>query len=191
MVNRDEILQSAVRATRLGDIEAFNAVVETLQAGLISMARGYFRNHEDAIEMTQEFFIHLYERLNRYHEKSSFRSWSYTVARNFFLKKSKRKKISTTALPDESLLSGPQNRTGQAILTEEETRQEVEIALNSLPEKYSLPLRLFYYEEFSYNELAEITGLPVGTVRTHLYQGKKRLKGLLGHCGPDWGKEYG
>ena len=191
MVNQEEILLSAARAVLMGDIDSYSVIVENLQTGLICLALGYFHNHEDALEMTQEFFLHLYERLKKFSGKASFKTWCYTVARNFFLKKAKQKKIATTSLPDEAVLQEPKNRDSHTLVSEEETRQEIEEALNTIPEKYSLPLRLFYFEEFSYTEMAGITGLPVGTIRTHLFQGKKRLKTKLSHLNLKWSDEHG
>lgn len=191
-MRRDETaLRSAVEAVRLGDLDSFSEIVDDLQPGLTALARGYCRNPEDVLELTQEFFLHLYKKLGKYRGEASFRTWSWSVARNFFRKQVRRRRLPAAELEDADRVADSRTRGAAGQLQDEETRREVEAALNALPDEYRLPLKLFYFEDFSYTEMATVTGLPVNTVKTRLFQGKRRLKEKLGHLGLDWGEEYG
>ena len=78
-----------------------------------------------------------------------------------------------------SRVAAPETNTPRALLEAGERRARVQTAIETLPDKYRLVVTLYYLQEQSYQEIAAVLGLPLGTVKTHLYRARERLKRTL------------
>jgi RNA polymerase sigma-70 factor (ECF subfamily) len=128
--------------------------------------------------MTQEVFVKIWKALPRYRGEASLGTWVFAIARNTCLSRRRREASRRAAS-----LEVAEVRAVAESLHAYEDRHSQELDMRDLlarvPEKYRRVLTLFYLEDRSYEQVAELLGLPLGTVKTHLRRGKKELGALL------------
>lgn len=127
----------------------------------------------DAEDLTQQTFLTAQSRWEQMRDESKAKSWLFTIARNAFLKELRTPAFQCTGLLDEFPDTRP---TADAVDFDGEQLQNV---LNDLPEEFRSPVILFYFEEFSYKEIAEHMKVPVGTVMSRLARAKAYLRQRL------------
>jgi RNA polymerase sigma-70 factor (ECF subfamily) len=128
----------------------------------------------DAEDLTQQTFLTAQRKLDQLREPKSAKNWLFAILRNVYLKDVRdRRRESFVSMECIAELG-----TGSDIefLPDQE---ELQSALDALPEEYRTPLILFYLEEFSYREIAEQMGTPIGTVMSRLSRGKTYLRRRL------------
>lgn len=132
------------------------------------------RNAHDAEDLVQETCLRAYKNFDRYQEGTNIRAWLHTIlyrARTDMLRRSGRT-VQATELPDEGpAVPPPQSSTGD--------RLDLGRALESLPEAFRLAVVLRDVEEFSYEEIASILDVPIGTVMSRIHRGRARLRAVL------------
>lgn len=185
--------QELVQKTLGGDKEAFSFLVQRYQRQIYSLTYRLTNDPEDAQDLAQEVFIHIYKVLGKYDQDRKFFSWMYKVASNVCynsLRKAKSEQAVSLDLDKVVEFAPLVNNNGtqpDEYYERRETQVLVQQAVSELPEKYRLPLVLRYLEDLSYREIAEYMDLPVTTIETRLYRGKallqKRLH-FLGEGGP-------
>ncbi len=126
----------------------------------------------DAEDLTQQTFLTAQRKLGQLREMSSARSWLCSILRNLYLKTRRRP---VTA----SLQAVPEPENDRPADPPEFDSEALQQALNELPEEFRTPLILFYFEEFSYREIAEQMQVPMGTVMSRLARGRDQLKTKL------------
>lgn len=128
----------------------------------------------DAEDLTQQTFLTAQTGLHQLREPEHAKAWMFTIMRNTYLKGRRRRKQNQII----SLESAPEPSE-----TEDEAAalrmEELQSVLDELPDEFKEPLILFYFQEFSYKEIAEILGVPLGTVMSRLARGKKHLRKRL------------
>jgi RNA polymerase sigma-70 factor (ECF subfamily) len=129
----------------------------------------------DAEDLTQETFCKAQLQLHQLREPSRAKAWLFTILRNAFLHRV-RTEQSHRQLPIEAIgnLAGPPPEPPAVVEPE-----ELQKALNDLPEPFRTPLILFYFEEFSYRDIADQMDLPIGTVMSRLARAKAHLRTRL------------
>lgn len=173
-----------IRLAQAGDEAALTELVTSQQNYVYSIAMGVFRNPEDAADATQDAFLHLFRVLPSYRGETRFTTWLYRVVMNLCYDELRRRKRRPAPTEDgeESLTQIPETATWadpEQDVSRTETQLRVRAALDQLEDPYRLPLILYYFEELKYREIAEITGLPLNTVKSHIYRGKARLAQIL------------
>lgn len=175
---RDEALENVVERCRSGDERAWEALVDATADDIFRMAVSFTRHRGEAEELTQEVFLKLWQNLNRYvADASSFRAWAYRVARNLFVdayRRSREQRKATWVDPEflESLPGGEDPHT-RAV-----RHQRLELAraaLERLPEELAQLIMLRDFADWSYEELAQELGLPLGTVKSRLNRARREL----------------
>ncbi|MGH7599503.1 MAG: RNA polymerase sigma factor [bacterium] len=142
----------------------------------------YLKNQEDCRDAVLEIFAGIVEDL-KYRDILDFKSWLYIVAKNHCLMKvrqnASRKAVSQKSDGMEDLAD--ENAEGKILdqIDEELLMEEIATALNQLDEAQRTCLILFYFEEKSYHEIAQITKLDLKQVKSHLQNGKRNLKKIL------------
>jgi RNA polymerase sigma-70 factor (ECF subfamily) len=128
----------------------------------------------DAEDLTQQTFLTAQTSLHQLREPEHAKSWMFTIMRNTYLNTRRRRKqtevISLESAPE------PSETTDEAAQLRME---ELQAILDELPDEFREPLILFYFQEFSYKEIADILEVPLGTVMSRLARGKKHLRKLL------------
>jgi RNA polymerase sigma-70 factor (ECF subfamily) len=152
-------------------------LVERHYAELFRYAYRLSGQAADAEDLTQQAFLTAQKKLDQVRDLSHARSWLFTITRNAYLKSVR----SLPAAPHVSLdiVGEPEDPAAGEMPVDSEQLQGV---LNELPEEFRTPIILFYFEEFSYKEIADQLDVPIGTVMSRLSRGKaflrRRLTGL-------------
>jgi len=172
--------EELIQKVREEDRELYGEVIRRYQTKLRHYLRKFFRDPDELEDALQEIFIRAYRNLYDFNINRRFAPWIYRVAHNEAInqikKKSSRYAISLEEheidVLDKSLSVGEQMDAGKV-------SQQLGEALSQLKDKYREPLILHYFEDRSYEEIADIMRLPVGTVGTLLSRGKQRLKEII------------
>jgi len=160
------------------DAEAFAQLVAEQQDYVYTLARRMLRDPEEAADLTQEVFWHVWNGLPHFRGEARFRTWLYRIVVNHALNRLRtlRREQYTSSLEADEVERLPDLSPE---LPDEAWRQERKTLIwanvERLPTKYRLVLNLFYQQEMSCSEIAETLGLPVATVKTHLHRARHAL----------------
>jgi RNA polymerase sigma-70 factor (ECF subfamily) len=156
---------------------AFTMLLERYQNKVVRLAYSILGNRTLAEEAAQEAFVKVWKALPRYDGTAALSTWLYAIARNTCLDELRRNALRREMPLEEVGLSG-----GAA---PPDGKLDAARVLARLPEMYRRVLALFYLEGRSYDEVAEMLGLPLGTVKSHLYRAKAAAAALIvGRRGP-------
>jgi len=169
-----------------GDQDAYTVLVERHSDLVYAIVSRIVLNEADADDVAQEAFVRAYHALPRFRGDSKFSSWLYRIAVNRSLTHLKRKKRRAAALDPttgaraevEASLEASREGPDEAVLREER-RAMVRKAVSGLPPRYRAVVTLFYLEERNYKEVAEILGIPMGTLKKHLHRARALLRDAL------------
>lgn len=154
----------------------FNELVETHYRGLFQFALSLARSEADAADLTQETFLRWAQKGSQLRDATKVKSWLYTTLYRQFLGRQRH----VTRFPHDEI-SDAENRL--PVVEPEAIRalesQDVMAALAEIDEVFRTPLMLFYLEDHSYQEIAEILDVPPGTVMSRLWRGKEQLRAKL------------
>lgn len=175
MIQNEKTDETLVKETLQGFLSSYELLVKKYQQPILRHARRYFQNQDDAEDAVQETFIRAFKNLHQFNQKKLFKPWLYQIATNYCLDElRKNKKI--TKLPEEII---SEEKPVVERIIEEEEKNILQKAVDNLPEKYKLPIKGFYFDNHSYENLARILELPLNTLRTRLSRGKKLLEHAL------------
>jgi RNA polymerase sigma-70 factor (ECF subfamily) len=150
--------------------QAFELVLKHYQTKVFHLALSMLQNREHAEDASQEIFIRIWRALPAYRGQSSVSTWIFSIARNACLTALKRSSARRTVSLDE-----PGLRTAVERLPAERPSPDLASLIAELPEKQRQVVALFYMEEKSYEEVARLLDMPMGTVKTHLFRARKEL----------------
>ncbi len=174
-----------VHAVRSGDLTAFNVLVERYQHAVYAVALRLLRDRFLAEDITQDAFLRAYTALDSY-RGGSFRAWLLRIAHNRALdtlRSLQRRPTSSLDLAGADVHAEWSGEPAPASPAEHaargELRRRIEAALATLPDDQRATVILFDIEGFSYEEIATITGVSLGTVKSRLSRGRARLRALL------------
>jgi RNA polymerase sigma-70 factor, ECF subfamily len=135
---------------------------------------------EEAKDLSQDVFVRVYRNLDKY-EPGTFEGWLYRITKNLFLDRVRRKRrIRMEPLPDEEWRQptdegpGPADQLETGVL-----RGDIEVALTELPPAFRTAVVMCDVQGLAYEEIAEATGWPLGTVRSRIHRGRKLLRQVL------------
>ena len=170
-----------------GNNDAYNEIVSRYKDRLTNFVYRYVGNYDDCEDIVQETLVKVYVSKHLYKEIAKFSTWIYTIAINLAktraIKKQKYKTFSLSDaysddenkdfdIPDEAY--SPETDASSAIQD-----KLIQKALNSIKEEYRKLVVLRDVEDFSYEEICEMTGLPMGTVKSRINRGREKLQKLL------------
>lgn len=166
-----------------GDSVAFETLFRRYREEIYALClQRTFGNKEDANDLAQDTFVKVYVNLAKYDPKFTFGQWIYTIARNTFIDFVRRRRddLSIERLPGGSPTVMPTYDVSpdQRIISEQHDVQ-MERYLTMLPEKYRQMVEMRFLHELSYEEIAEQTGVPIGTVKTQIHRARERLCKLI------------
>lgn len=169
--------QALVKAVLEGEDDSFRVIVERYQTRIVNLAYHFMGNRSDAEDVAQEAFVKAYFNLSRFREGADLLPWLYKITTNTCFTFLKRRKPAVAL--DEALAGGSIDPQSQNGLREIEHRDSLMKALQLLPAKYRIVILLYYAHDLSYQQISEVCGLPLNTVRTHLKRGKELLKARM------------
>lgn len=178
-----------IEATKRGDEAAFAEIVNRYRNPLTNYLFRMLNDYEEAVDLAQETFVRVYFAIERYHTDYAFSTYIYRIATNLAIseirKKKRRRLLSLTSffqtedaeaqefhppdvklLPDEDLLENERQRT-------------IAKAISTLPDKYRAPIVLREIQELSYEEIAQILGLGLGTTKSRISRARALLREKL------------
>ena len=157
--------------------EAFELLVGGFRDKVFRLAFSMLHNESPAQDVAQEVFLKIWKALPSCRADSSLSSWIYTITRNTCLTELKKR----SARPTVSLQDPDFAEAADALPALQSTdlasgaEMDIQTMLDDLPEKYRRVIMLFYLEQKSYEETADMLGIPLGTVKTLLFRAKKEL----------------
>jgi RNA polymerase sigma-70 factor (ECF subfamily) len=165
---------------KAGDREAFSWVVDQYKNMVYTVCLRMLTDEEDAGDAAQEVFVKAYRSIGSFQEKSKFSTWIYRITYNHCISEI-RKKVRVIDLVDElpDTEETPGEMNGLEILSREERARYLQMAVEALPETDAVVVTLFYYDELSLEEIAEITGLTSSNIRIKLHRSRKKMYQVL------------
>ena len=165
-----------------GDSEAFRELVQRYQGLVYRIAYSMIGNAEGTQDVVQEVFYRVFRRLHQYRLDCPFGAWIRRITVNHILDLRKKREIRAVSLTQEKAddFDVPDSRNDpRDEIRRAEQHQTVLKALDRLPDKDRTILLLRHFENLSYEEIAEILAIPIGTVMTNLHRARKKISELL------------
>ena len=159
-----------------------------LMPSLYAAALRLTRNPSDAEDLLQETFLRAYRGFGGFTEGTNLKAWLYRILTNTFINSYRKRQrepvmVLEEEIPDwylyDRLAQSGETSSAEAQVLERMPDEDVQAALDSLPEGFRMAVWLADVEGFSYKEIAEILGIPIGTVMSRLHRGRKSLEKLL------------
>jgi RNA polymerase sigma-70 factor (ECF subfamily) len=182
-----ELVQSAVA----GREASFEELVRRYQRPIAAYVYRMVGDYDAALDLTQEVFIKVYNSLSRYRSEFKFSTWIYKIAHNAAIDHLRRHAVR------EQTLSGSVEGERREVTIEsrrltpeqeserKERRMEIESVVQLLQASYRELIVLRHSHDLSYDEIAEVTGLPLGTVKNRLFRAREAMRDLLVQRGID------
>ena len=172
-----------------GDTQLFATVIKNTEGLVAQITYRLLSNSEDRKDIAQDIYLKAYRNLPGFKFQSKLSTWIGQIAFNTCFNFLEKKKL---ILPDDRLSENVSNNSALEMaanklikiaeneienkLFRTELAEIVQSAIGQLPPLYKTLINLFHYEDMSYEEIAEITGLPIGTVKSYLFRARKGLK---------------
>lgn len=172
IISRDKFL---VKESLSGNSSAFSTLMFLYKKRVEVIGRRFFSNQSDVDDFIQEVFIKVFKNLSTYKGESKFSTWLTRIAFNTGINSKTRSKSTESLLYEEGddLLSPYDNPEENTI--KEITKSAIKNAISELPEKYSRCVEMHFFMDMTYEDISESTGIPVNTVKTHIFNAKKIL----------------
>ena len=169
-----------VTASKQGDQDAFAQLVQHHQRRVFNLVFRMLQQYEEANEVTQETFLAAWQGLPTFRGEARFSTWLYRIAYNCALKQLEQRKrdraIQLEVQAEQIVASTTREQRVDAELEARARQALVHEHLANLPAKYRIVLVLRHLQDMTYEEMAEILTMPIGTIKTHLFRARNLLK---------------
>lgn len=179
-----------IERVRNGDEAAFGEIMARYKNPLTNFLYRFLDDYEEAVDLAQETFVRVYFAVDRYHTNYAFSTYIYRIASNLAIselrKRKRRSVLSLTGLfqaveADATEFQPPDSRPlADSELVEDEKSRVIAKAIATLPPKYRIPIILRDVEGRSYEDVAELMQLGLGTTKSRISRGRGLLKEKLG-----------
>lgn len=169
-----------VEQARAGDQRAFGLLVQAYQKPVFNLTYRMLGNAQEAEDAAQETFLRAYSSLRQYQMDHKFSTWLFAIANHHCIDRLRKRRVSFVSIEDNPVL---ENLTGEAPLPERqallrEQSAEMQRLLQQLEPEYRLPLVLRYWEDYSYEDIAETMGITVAAVKSRLFRARQQIAKL-------------
>jgi RNA polymerase sigma-70 factor (ECF subfamily) len=185
--------QDLIALARKGSEKAYRELLDRYQRPVFSLVYRMVRDRELAEDLSQETFIKVFNHLDRYNPSYKFSSWIFKIASNLAIDALRKKELKTVSIDGSrhaetaeevessriTVESGDENPEER--LEAKELGQEIEQAIGGLRSEYRTAILLRHVEGRPYEEIAEIMGIPLGTVKTYIHRARGELRETLAH----------
>jgi len=186
--------QELVRQALAGNQAAYQELLQRHQKVIFTVVSKLVRNREEARDLVQETFMKAFGSLATYREEYQFSTWLHRIASNCAIDFIRKKKIEALSLDQPIQTKDSQvtlevpdwSANPEAEWVEKQRSLTIQEAIDSLPQGYKEVILYRHKEEKSYQEIAAILGIPVGTVKARIFRGRELLKKKL----KAWRKGY-
>ncbi len=185
--------QDLVARAQTGSEAAYRELLGRYQRPVFSLVYRMVRNREQAEDLAQETFVRVFNHIDRYDPKYKLSSWIFKIANNLAIDTLRKKQPATVSLdgsqnastPDEieatRITAESRDDNPEEFLEHKELGEQIEQAIGDLRAEYRTAVLLRHVEGRPYDEIAEIMGLPLGTVKTYIHRARHELRGTLAH----------
>jgi RNA polymerase sigma-70 factor, ECF subfamily len=171
--------EEIVRFVQQGQAEFFNTLIARYERKMNNYARNFLSDKEDINDVLQEVFIKTYKNIKSFDAERKFSSWIYRIAHNEFVNALKKRSKRPLPLFDLDVFF-PQHinekNSLSAQIDQKDMKETVNKFLDKLDVKYKEPIILFYIEELSYKEIADVMQIPISTVGIRIKRAKDIIK---------------
>ena len=174
--------EQLIKRFQEGDLWAFEELVFRYRDRLKNFIFRYINDGQEAEDLVQDTFLKLYQNKHAYREIAKFSTWIYTIAGNLaktLLRKRKTRKLmffSQLGPEDKDLDLPSKERTSQDVLEGKYDEKLIQHAISKLPEHFRIVIILRDVQELSYEEICNIIGKPIGTVKSRINRARLRLQ---------------
>ncbi len=166
-----------------GDENAYKKLVDKYERALYFHILKMIKDREQVEDLVQETFVKAFDNLNTYSTNYAFSTWLYRIATNHTIDYLRKKKLKTLSIDEpmktkdgEMEMQLPDESAGTDRNIIKKQRQKiVQKAIKDLPKKYRLVIEMRHMEEKSYQEIADVLDLPLGTVKAHIFRARELL----------------
>ena len=179
--------ESLIERTLQGDLAAFEQLVER-HRGIVYRVAARIVGPDDAEDVSQDAFLRAFHRLEQYRGNAAFRTWLLQITQNTALNTLSRTRRRPTQTVDDPPEAADRDPVRQPVteLERRERQQRLELKLRTMRPEYSSLLVLRDLEGLSYNEIAEVLAMPLGSVKGRLHRARDELIELLRNNTYDW-----
>lgn len=191
-IDRSEEEAIWIERARGGDKRAFSLLVQAYQRPVYSITYRMLGNPEEAEDAAQEAFLRAYSNLQKYDPKRKFSTWLFSIANHHCIDRLRKRRVSWISIDDNPVLgnmAGDSPQPERHALSQEE-RDSVQRVLEQLDPGYKMPLVLRYWEDCSYEEIAEIMEISVPAVKSRLFRARQQVAQLYQDQEPAVGQPY-
>jgi len=140
-------------------------------------------NHEDAEEATQDVFLLIHRSRDEFRGDSKLSTWIYRITSNVCITRLRRKQIPTSSMdrefePDGDTLADmipDECPDPETLYEDEQMKEHVRAEVRKLPPKWAMAVSMYHFDDLSYEEIADVMGIPKATVATYIMRGRQRL----------------
>lgn len=169
--------ENVIEAVRLGDSQAYRILVNGYKDMVYTLCVRMVKDSMYAEELAQDAFLKAFKNIGSYRKESKFSTWLYRIALNTCLSALRKNKITEVDLKDHQFESD--GNLGIKTLEEKDTSALLKKAIDSLKNEEQIIIQLFYLEELSIKEIAEVTSLSESNIKVKLHRTKQKLKELI------------
>ena len=178
MLSKDEISdKTLISLIQKGNTNAFALLVSKYQLRVKSLGKSFFRNETDAEDFVQDVFIKVFINLKSFKGNSLFSTWLMKIAYTTAINAANRRKEYLPII--ENFEIPAKEFTPEESQIRNITQIAIREAIQDLPEKYSICIDMFFSYDIPYQNISEITGFPINTIKSHIFRAKKILKQKL------------
>ncbi len=176
-----ELIENAIG----GRSEGFEELVRRYQRPITSYVFRMLGDYDWALDVTQEVFIKVYNSLQKYSPEYKFSTWLYRIAHNAAVDHMRRNSVTPQSLETENADGSYQIQIESKVPTPEQDRErsewrtEIDLVVKCLPAVYRDLILLRHGRDLSYDEISEITGLPLGTVKNRLFRAREMMREIF------------
>lgn len=162
-----------VQETLNGKKSSFSRLVALYYRRIFAVGMRFFHNTMDAEDFAQTVFLKAYEKLSTFKGESLFSTWLTRIAFTTAVNQKEREKADGS-ISDENTIPGKMHAPEEE-LVRAATAEAVQNSLDGLPERYAECIRLYFFNGMSHEEISAVTGIPVNTIKSHIFRAKKIL----------------
>lgn len=168
-----------------GREDGFEELVRRYQKPITGYVYRIVGDYESSLDVTQEVFIKVYNSLHRYSSDYKFSTWLYRIAHNAAIDHLRRNSVNPQSLETENADGTYQLQIEAASPSPEKNREisewraEIGQVVKRLPDAYKQLILLRHANDLSYDEIAEVTGLPLGTVKNRLFRAREMMRQIM------------
>lgn len=172
--------QNIISRILAGNPQGYAVLLRRYRDKVMTLAKRMLGSDVEAEEAAQDAFIRAFRSLHAFEHRAQFSTWLYRITYNVCLTQlSRRRNEMPLADTDDAIEVADENGLADAGAEAEELRAAVAKAIGRLRPEYASLITLFYLHEQTHDEIAVITGLPIGTIKNRLHRARTELHGLL------------